>query len=559
MISYQDVIVELDNSIQRLLARQVIDPGAPNQGGFIDADGLVGPNSVSSASVLSYGYLLEESQFFHSDLLLERILAVGEFGRRRRRPSGNFDLLSTNFDSSPDTGFIIKSLAPAVKFARSQEDEGAAQIASSLGELIRAGTQGIVRGGFHTPNHRWVILAALSMAQQLFPDLQLQGVINSYLNESIDINADGEYTERSTGVYNAIVNRSLILAAEALGQPVLLEPVRKNLDFNYHLIHNDATVVTSISRRQDRGVRSVPTTLADGFHAMAHIDDNGFFATVADWLVEQGGNGLVCLSNFVRHPNWREHHIERQPLRHNYAKVYSTSGIWRVRRQKMSATAIAGLTSPFSVVQGQLEMTVKMCSTFFATGQFEGEEFQAEPTWVRMKHKGWNKIYPEKDYIGGVYWLPIDETVDAANWQKVRGRRDTYQLAPLEVLLQIEEVLNGFDLNIKTEGGLVGVPFQIECNFTPGGILDTDSTAVQGKAGNTVFFKQGQARYTIGEDSICVGPGNEAHRMWNMRNSEVDDSLFRLLITDMTPVDRRLEVHCGRWLEAQDRWSFEPG
>ena len=32
-------------------------------------------------------------------------------------------------------------------------------------------------------------------------------------------------------------------------------------------------------------------------------------------------------------------------------------------------------------------MIVGICSTFFATGQFEGEEFQASANWIRMKHK----------------------------------------------------------------------------------------------------------------------------------------------------------------------------
>ena len=111
MIRYEDIIVQLDANIERALERQVTDETSRDRGGFVSADGLVGPGSVSSASALSYGYLLQESRFYHSQELLERILMVGEFGRRRRRPSGNYDLLSTNFDSSPDTGFVTKSLA----------------------------------------------------------------------------------------------------------------------------------------------------------------------------------------------------------------------------------------------------------------------------------------------------------------------------------------------------------------------------------------------------------------------------------------------------------------
>ena len=70
MIKHRDIISQLDHNIQRLLSRQIVDPRNPNMGGFIDKDDIAGPNSVSSASMLSYGYLLEESQFFHNQYLL---------------------------------------------------------------------------------------------------------------------------------------------------------------------------------------------------------------------------------------------------------------------------------------------------------------------------------------------------------------------------------------------------------------------------------------------------------------------------------------------------------
>ena len=108
---------------------------------------------------------------------------------------------------------------------------------------------------------------------------------------------------------------------------------------------------------------------------------------------------------------------------------------------------------------------------------------------------------------------------------------------------------------IQTEGWLNNVPFQIECNLTPSGILDADSMTCEGKLGNIVFLKSGWARYTISEDCIHIGPGNKVHQMWKMRNSEVNDKLFRLLITDMTPIRRKLAIRCGEWSEAQQNWQ----
>jgi len=62
------------------------------------------------------------------------------------------------------------------------------------------------------------------------------------LDKGIDINSNGEY------IYNAIVNCTRILSAEALDRPALLEPARRRLDLSCHLVHNDTTIVTSISR-----------------------------------------------------------------------------------------------------------------------------------------------------------------------------------------------------------------------------------------------------------------------------------------------------------------------
>ncbi len=555
MIAYEPLVGELDQQVAGVLTRQVLDAENPYCGGFMDGDRLVGSQSISAVASLGYAYLMPESRHYRSEELVQRILLAAAFARRQRNPSGCFDLLTTNFDSAPDTGFVVQAIAPVVLAARQQaaDDAGAAAIAEALGELIQTGAPGMVAGGFHTPNHRWVLVAALAQAQALYPSLEVSETVDAYLGEGIDINADGEYSERSTGVYNAVVNRALIRAAQVLNRPDLLEPVRQNLDLSYHLLHADATAVTSISTRQDRDTRAVPTGLADGYHALAHLDGNGFYAAVADWLVACGSSGLVCLPNYVLHPEWRTTCIERTPLPESYSRVYPTSGLWRVRRGAVSATAAAGLTAPFSVVCGQAELAaVKISSTYFATGQFVGEEFAEADKGVRMQHKGRNRIYPEKDYVGGIYWLPIAERVNAQNWREVRGRRATYELPPLEVELHAEEVAGGFDLHIRTTGGVDGVPVQIEGVFEPGGTLEMDSALVEGRAGHTVFLKAGYALYRMGGDAIRMGPGAMEHTMWRMRNSEIDEGRLRVLIALRTPVARTVEIRCGQWSDAKD-------
>ena len=79
----------------------------------LSAMGLPGATNVSAVSTLGYAYLLEGGRYYQSEEILARILAGAAFARKIRRESGCFDLITTNFDSSPDTGFLVEGLAPS--------------------------------------------------------------------------------------------------------------------------------------------------------------------------------------------------------------------------------------------------------------------------------------------------------------------------------------------------------------------------------------------------------------------------------------------------------------
>ena len=548
MINYESLLNQLDSQVDTLLRRQVLDCSSSEYGGIVNPpDGMAGGTGVSSASAMGYAYLLEGSRYYGDSLLVERILLLTEFGRRVRRPSGCFDLIITNFDSSPDTAFLVKAIGPVVKAAKlagEDSDEGAIQIAESLGEIIRTAVPGIVAGGFHTPNHRWVVVAALALAQSLYPELGARETIEAYLAETIDINSDGEYIERSASVYNAVCNRSLRIAAQELDRPELLDPVRRNLDMSYHLIHADGSVVTSISRRQDRSERVVPARLVDSFYALGRIDNNGFYAAIADWLFEEGNNEIPwVLHPFLEHPEWRRDDLVREPLPETYSKVYPVSGLWRIRRERASATVAKGLTTPFSLKYGNAELSsVKLCASYFGTSQFVGESFSREGDRVVLRHpgKGWHHDSPG-------YFQPLGRPVEPKDWSSTRMEREFLPVPPLVIDLSVEEMQSGFDLHILTTEGLDNVPFQIECDFLPGGEFDTDGVATLGQSGETLFLKRGYGIYHVGEDAISIGPGESSHRMWQMHNSEKAPDLFRVLLTLVTPVNRVLEIRYGFW------------
>ena len=551
MFSYERCLPLLDRAVENLKAYQVRDEDDPRYGGFVH-DGVDGGSpGVASLATMGYGYLLDGCAHQGSEELVENIRIGAEWTRRVRRPSGNYDLVTTNFDSSPDTGFIVNAIAPVVKAARMSVeggDSGAQVIADELGEIVKAATPGMVNCGFHTPNHRWVLVSALSQAFDLYPELEGKEVIDRYLDETIDINADGEYTERSTGVYNAICNRFLRIAADLLDRPDLLDAVRRNLTLSYYLLHADGSVVTSISSRQDRGQKTIPVGLVDSYYDLARQDENGFFAACADWLFDLNpGNVPWVLHPFLEHPEWREDSLAREHLPDSYSKVYPASGMWRVRRGRASATVAKGITAPFSLTYGDVELTaVKLCASYFAVAQFQGATMEGDERGAVLKDPGRGSVHDSPGY-----YQPIGAPVTSEEWVEVRKGRDHYGLPAFEVDLEVREVDGGFDLITRAEA-YDKVPFQIALDFVPGGELDIESGAVQGRAGEVALLKSGYATYHVGLDAISIGPGSCGHRMWDMRGSEAAPGLFRLLLTNLTPINQVVAVRYGTWSTATE-------
>ncbi|MEG0897908.1 MAG: hypothetical protein RSF73_10220, partial [Ruthenibacterium sp.] len=114
---------------------------------------------------------------------------------------GTVDYHLCNFHSAPDTAFITLALA---KPAMLIDAKTPAEIAfkEKLYDTLRRIGEGLKHEGFHTPNHRWVISAALSLLNTLMPDEGYLVRINQYLSEHIDCNDDGEFAERSAGGRN---------------------------------------------------------------------------------------------------------------------------------------------------------------------------------------------------------------------------------------------------------------------------------------------------------------------------------------------------------------------
>jgi hypothetical protein len=298
---YEVILKGTQDRVELLLENLIQDPNSDHFGGFINReDGLVHPGSGTGALLtLVPLYLNPDSRYYMNEKIYSFILLILDYLERIQRPDGTFDLLITNFYSSPDTGFIVHNLARTYKVMDMYADSDMCVAKEKLYNIIKKAGQGMVTGGFHTPNHRWVVSAALMMAYNITKEESFRETVEQYLREGIDCDENGEYTERSPGIYNAVNDNALIILAEEMQKPELLEYVKKNLDLMLTYIEPDGTVFTQNSVRQDKGEGTVgqkfyPVRYYELYLYMAYYSKNGVYATMADLIFEsskQSGSG----------------------------------------------------------------------------------------------------------------------------------------------------------------------------------------------------------------------------------------------------------------------------
>ena len=249
----QRSVAEYEKEFEMLEKYQITDPQDPDFGGYYNKDfGVVAQNCGSAAAKPMTLYFCPQSRYYKDPRALACADGLVQHLLNHLHPDGTMDYYSCNFHSAPDTAFVTLALAKPAKLVKAETPEEKA-FQKKLFLVLRRMGDGMVEEGFRTPNHRWVISAALALLNTLMPDERYVARIDQYLAEHIDCNEDGEYAERSAGGYNEINNRALLILAQDLGKTELLEYVRRNLEMMPVFYHTDFSIFTENSRRQDKG------------------------------------------------------------------------------------------------------------------------------------------------------------------------------------------------------------------------------------------------------------------------------------------------------------------
>jgi hypothetical protein len=116
------VVARNDAAVDALLKRQVTDAISRWCGSCPDEAGLHGAGSAAQVvETLSASLACSQSRFFENAELVQRIRLASSFLERTQSAEGFVSLLTTNFNSPPDTGFVVHGVA--FRCARSPEEQ----------------------------------------------------------------------------------------------------------------------------------------------------------------------------------------------------------------------------------------------------------------------------------------------------------------------------------------------------------------------------------------------------------------------------------------------------
>ena len=538
--SEKDELIKLfvrntDDVIRNFLPDQQTEADSPFRGGFTDNHGLYGvQQSTGCIARMLAGLLSPESSYYRSVEIEKRLDMAIDYVWREQHEDGTIDYFVTNYHSPPDTAFVVLGLATSLKYVRQIAPKKLAhfqQVCSKF--LTRAGAV-LARGGVHTPNHRWVVCNALARIHNLLPDKRYVERIDEWLSEGIDIDSDGQYTEKSA-IYTPIVNQSLITVARLMDRKELYAPVRKNLEMGRYLFHVNGEPLTEISSRRDRSQRIKPMQYYYPYRYMAFQDGNGFFSAMARFIEESIGREKMAAAIAPFFYDDREKLASMpsaSPLPKKYERLFPSSKFVRILADGADASILADNSTVFSLYKGDAVLqAVRMASAFFGKGQFNASD-------LRKNKDG----YVLSQRLTAAYYqpLPPEFVRDDGNWHKMpKSRRNKSELQELIAKIIIRRWGGGYKLHFDVQG-TDDVPVAIELAFRNGGQL-TGVTPID-DARDCFFLGKGGGSYRVGDDVIRFSHGPSEHTLIQPRGAAPSLDAQRVYITGCTPLDYELTI-----------------
>jgi hypothetical protein len=561
-----------DTLTESFFDKQIDDVNSRYFGGVIFyKTGIPSPSHTGTGSVLGSwvsSYINPDSIYYHDGELANRIEKAFDYMLDQQHDDGTISPGWTNFHSPPDTGFIITGFAHIYYLLKEDNGPRADVIMEKVRIFLERTIPAMLTGGGHTPNHRWVLSSALAHLHVIFGKDELLDRAEQWLAEGMDITEDGEWTERSNGIYNSVSDIFLYHTARILNKPKLLDYVRKNLDMMMYLVHPDGEIVTDYSGRQDIGNTFNLTPYHLIYRLMAVHDNNPAYAAMSDWatenLSEMGPVNNHIMLGYLMFPFIKEEKVANTPLPTEYevflnkdfpiadnlkkmeqvghgskiehSSMHESFGgpIVRYRQNDESATIMSKNASVFSLRKGSTKLLGVRLSSNFSPGIIEFDTIQTIDGGYRLKktmEKGYNGPIP-KQYLSDVgeksiwYLLPHQHRKLTHN-----------QTFDVEVDI-LRTGAGEWNVHVKSDDR-EDVLLQVEFLFDNEGCIQGDVETIKE---NAYFWKNDELTYQSAENSISINSGDHEHWMENTGKVNEVSNVQTVKVNLVSPIDKVFQV-----------------
>lgn len=527
---------------QQFLDLQEKNPESPMYGGIRSGILEAKPTIYALATAVAV-YNSDSSRFYHQQELYDAVNLALDFVRRLQREDGSFDFPSCNFKSAADTSFCFKRLYGAYRLLV-RYDDGSLQL-QQLREkylaLMHRSLEAVAAGGFHTPNHRWGITAALIQGAGLFREEtefadRLQKQAARYLAEGIDGDEDGEYAERSTGNYNAVVNNAMMALFRETGDESYLGYVRRNLGMMLYYIDPDDTIFTENSTRQDRGKQSYADKYFYQYLFLCSHEGQDIFDGAAHKIIqdnkERGDLAPDCLHIIMDDEKMMNHSFTHYGFLDTYRKYFKNSGVLRVKNPIYGYTAVRGKSSFLHIKSSSLAVGVKLGESYCDIRNFI-------PQALEEKEKG----CVLKGTAEGWFYLPFEQSPGTSDWWKMdHSRRERLINSQVETQVQVEELEDGLELTIRTQG-LDRIPMRLELNIPAGTTVAHDAFWLKAAAGEGMILRDGIVTLEHEGKRMTAGPGFGEHEFQgHYSGEEINTEGYTIYCNAYTPFERKFTI-----------------
>lgn len=528
---------------KQFMGSQVGDPASLQYGGIKGDIWEAKPTIYALTSALAV-YFHKDSCFYKDEQLYAAVNLALDFIERTQREDGSFDYPSCNFKSAADTSFCFKRLIAAyrllVKYGNSS-DEAITVLKEKYLTIMHKALDAIREGGFHTPNHRWGIAAALLQGSNLFAEEDgfaagLKARADQYLAEGIDGDEDGEYAERSTGNYNAVVNNAMMAMYQETGDEAFLGYVERNLSMMLTYMDPDDTIFTQNSTRQDQGKLEYADKYFYQYLYMCSREHCPAFDGAAHKIIkdnmERGDLAPDCLHIVMNHDEMMGYHFKEYGFLEEYRKFFRHAGVLRVRKPSYTYTVLNG-KSAFLYFKSQGTMLcVKIGESCCDIRNFIPQTIEELPDGCRLEAEAesW-------------YYLPFKEKQDTSDWWKMdQTKREKLISSRLKATLEIREKDQGLELHLKAEG-LDRLPLRLEICIPAGVTLEHPAFALEAAAGEGMILKDGYLEVHDGSVTMEIGPGFGEHSFkGHYSGEEINSAGYTVYANGYTPLEKHFSL-----------------